>query len=89
MNSAKHMGPITRSARVTSTRFCQSKYSNPGYGTNWFTLECGHDTFAKSSEGEPSKKRCRECFQRDNGRDLQLTPAARQPRRRNTKGERR
>lgn len=48
--------------KVVQVTFCQSKYSKSGYGTNVFTLECGHQAYAKYSQGEPKRKRCRDCW---------------------------
>jgi len=52
--------PLRKVKKVT---FCQSKYSRPGHGSNRFDLECGHIAWAKYSQGEPARKRCRECWQ--------------------------
>lgn len=43
--------------------FTQNKYNRYAEGTNVFELECGHKTFAKASQGNPCRKRCRECWQ--------------------------
>lgn len=55
--------PIYPLRKVVEVLFCQSKYSRRGYGTNHFRLECGHDAFAKYSQGQPTHKRCRECWE--------------------------
>ena len=54
--------PIYPLRKVVKTEFWQSKYSRRGRGTNAFWLECGHQAFAKHSQGHPRHKRCWECF---------------------------
>lgn len=51
--------------RVKSVRFTQNKYNRHAEGKNEFTLECGHVVVSKASEGEPSRKRCRQCQYED------------------------
>ena len=65
--------PIYPLRKVVEVLFCQSKYSRPGHGTNHFRLECGHDAFAKYSQGNPSHKRCRECWKLSNGAKISHT----------------
>lgn len=47
--------------RVLKVDFMTTKYNRPGEGTNRFVLECGHETFAKASQGTPKRKHCRDC----------------------------
>lgn len=49
--------------KVVDVQFMTTRYNRLGEGTNRFTLECGHQVFAKLSQGEPKNKRCRECWQ--------------------------
>lgn len=64
MNRVNKSGlPIYPLRKVVQVTFCQSKYSKSGYGTNVFTLECGHQAYAKYSQGEPERKRCRDCWE--------------------------
>lgn len=46
---------------MTATQFSGSKYSRPGEGSIYYTLECGHVVRAKASAGRPEFKRWREC----------------------------
>jgi hypothetical protein len=47
--------------KVVRTRFVTNKYCRIGEGCIWHSLECGHETVNKQSDGTPSRKRCREC----------------------------
>lgn len=51
--------------RVTGVQFVTTKYNRTGEGCNRFFLECGHETVAKASQGQPRKKRCRQCQMED------------------------
>jgi hypothetical protein len=48
--------------KVLKVKFWTSRYNKTGEGRNEFMLECGHSMLAKTSEGTPSRKRCRDCF---------------------------
>jgi hypothetical protein len=47
--------------KVISTEELTNKYCRPGEGCRRFNLECGHWTIAKQSNGNPRRKRCRDC----------------------------
>ena len=56
--------------RVVNVQFTTTRYNRSGEGSNKFTLDCGHTVWAKLSDGEPKRKRCRDCW-------IQYTRAAR------------
>jgi hypothetical protein len=47
--------------KVVKSEFVSSKYCRPGEGSYFFTLDCGHITVSKASNGQPKRKRCRDC----------------------------
>lgn len=48
--------------QVRSVNFLTTRYNRIGEGTNQFILACGHTAYAKLSQGEPKRKRCRDCY---------------------------
>lgn len=51
--------------RVKEAEFVVTKYNRPGEGCWRFTLVCGHTVTAKASQGQPRRKRCRDCQKMD------------------------